>query len=509
MSQVRGRSVARNTLTVMLGTLGSRILGLVRQVVLVSLGFFPTALTDSFAIAFQISNLFRELLAEGALVNSFIPVYQQLSPEERPKLAASFSGALLAINMVLLGLGLTFAPQIVALLTADSPHVNLPQTIYLARLMMPFLTFISLSAIAMGLLNANEWFWESSFAPLAFNAVAILVMLLFPHSPLWLGLSATAGGAAQFLVQLPGLRRHRLIHSVTLRPHPKLGRVLLLMAPFTLTTGARQIFSVFLIRILSQFPVGANTAYLNSNTIFQLVLGLFAVSPALAVYPRMASRAAEGDWPGFGEFTLRALRLVLFFAAPISALLLILAPSVMAALYNWHSGYNVHRYLFSWQILTTFSLALIPWGLNAIMLRTFYVRQRSLEPLIVTAAAFGGDTVLYLHFYLIFGLYGMGLATTLTGWVSTALLAWLYHRQVPLGFPLRALASYGLQVLLAAAGAGLVVWGLARVLPRPGSFLPSLITLAVGGTAGLLVYGLLVAALGLPEWQDLRRRLKI
>ncbi|WP_309572406.1 lipid II flippase MurJ, partial [Deinococcus sp.] len=175
----------------MAGTLGSRVSGIVRQQII---NLFDTSLTDAFNVAVKVPNLLRELLAEGALVNSFIPIYKSLDTTERRRLAQSFSGVMIAVNLILMALGILAAPWIVGLLTAADSNIDRAVAVYMTQLVMPFLTLISLSAVAMGLLNADEHFRESSFAPVAFNLASIVALLLLPDTATWLAFGWLIGG---------------------------------------------------------------------------------------------------------------------------------------------------------------------------------------------------------------------------------------------------------------------------------------------------------------------------
>ena len=272
------KSLRANTIIVMLGTLGSRLSGIIRQLVLNNL--FSVTLLEAFNAAVTIPNLLRELLAEGALVNSFIPVYKTLDDAERRKLAQAFSGVLIGVNLLLMAAGILAAPYLVDLLLANSSNVDRELTVFMTRMVMPFLMLISLSAIAMGLLNADEHFRESSFAPVAFNIASIAALLLLPKQAEWLAFGWLLGGVAQLVVQLPALNRFGLLPTPALTRHPAVGRVVRQMAPFTLTAGARQILNVYVLRLLTDarmFDKGTQAGYFNAQALFTMVNGLFIV----------------------------------------------------------------------------------------------------------------------------------------------------------------------------------------------------------------------------------------
>jgi putative peptidoglycan lipid II flippase len=489
----------------MAGTLGSRLSGIVRQQII---NLFGSTLTDAFLVAVTVPNLLRELLAEGALVNSFIPVYKSLDIAGRRRLAQTFSGLLIAVNLILMALGILAAPWVVDLLLAANSNVDPALTIYMTQLVMPFLMLISLSAIAMGLLNADEHFRESSFAPVAFNLASIAALLLLPDTATWLAFGWLIGGVAQLLVQLPALRRFGLLPTPTLRGHPALGRVLRQMAPFTLTAGARQFLNVYVISLLTnaqQFAPGTRTGYANAEALFTMVNGLFVVSPALALFPRFSQHASERNWPEFRALTVQAIRTTTFLAAPMSALLVVLAPYAVS-LFNIDSDLDVSRFQAGTGILTGWALALLPWALVTILLRTFYARERTREAVTVSALGFVLEVGLYRLLVPPLGFLGFGLSTTLSGIVMAGALALLYRRA--LGFPTRAVAAHLARVVPLAGLAGVAAWLISLLMPEPGFIVPGVIGLAVAGGAGLAVYLAGALALRMPEVAGVLRRLK-
>ncbi len=499
------KSVGRNTLIVMAGTLGSRLSGIVRQQII---NLFGNTLLEAFLVAVRIPNLLRELLAEGALVNSFIPVYKTLDAAERKALASAFSGVLIAVNLVLMAVGILAAPWIVNLLLSGTSNVDRALAVYMTQLVMPFLMLISLSSIAMGLLNADEHFRESSFAPVAFNIASIIALLLLPDTATWLAFGWLIGGVAQLLVQLPALRRFGLLPTPALIRHPALGRVLRQMAPFTLTAGARQLLNVYVTRLLSDgtlFRQGTQGGYSNAEALFTMVNGLFVVSPALALLPRFSQHAAEKDWPAFRSLTAQAVRTTTFLAAPMSALLIALAPYAVS-LFNLRSNYDVPRFEAGSGILTGWALALVPWAIVTILLRTFYARERTREAVIISAIGFVLEVGLYRLLVPQLGLLGFGVSTTISGILMAGALALLYRRA--LGFPSRQIASHLARILPMAALAGALAWFISRLMPAPGFIFPGVLGLVVAGGVGLSAYLLLALALKMPEVSGVLRRLK-
>jgi len=499
------RSLRVNTLIVMAGTLGSRLSGIVRQQII---NLFGTTLTDAFLVAVTIPNLLRELLAEGALVNSFIPVYKTLEAAERRKLAQAFSGLLIAVNLILMALGILAAPWVVDLLLAANSNVDPALATYMTQLVMPFLMLISLSAVAMGLLNADEHFKESSFAPIAFNLASITALLLLPNTATWLAFGWLIGGLAQLVVQLPALARFGVLPTPALREHPALGRVLRQMAPFTLTAGARQFLNIYVLSLLTnaqQFPQGTRTGYGNAEALFTMANGLFVVSPVLALFPRFSQHAADRDWAAFRALTVQGLRTTTFFAAPMSALLVALAPYAVS-LFNLSRDFEAPKFAAGTGILTGWALALVPWAVVTVLLRTFYARERTREAVVVSAVGFVLEVGLYNLLVPRLGFVGFGLSTTVSGLLMAGALVLMYRRA--LGFPGREVAAHLARVVPLAALAGLAAWLVSRPLPDPGFIVPGLLGLTVAGGAGMGVYLAGALALRLPEVAGVLRRLR-
>ncbi|WP_229684714.1 murein biosynthesis integral membrane protein MurJ [Deinococcus roseus] len=501
----------KNTVILMLGTLFSRVLGLVRQMVI---NLFPVSVQDAFNVASKVPNLFRELLAEGALVNSFIPVYQGLAEPERKKLSEAFFGALIAINVFLVGLGIVFARPIVHLLVADGDNINIDLAVQITQLVMPFLMMMSFSASSMGILSARENFKAYSYAQVAFNVASILVLLVAPRTAFWLGFGWTFGGFVQFLVQSWPLFKMGLFPFPRLGWDPKLQTVLTRMAPFLISTSARQFLNLIVTRFITAFSGGTISGYQNAEVIFQLALGLFAVSPATALYPRLARHWNEQDQEGFTKLTVQGLRAVVFFAAPVSALLVALAPYAVS-IFNLHlptSPAEIQKFQAGSLILSTWALAIVPWGMIQFMARTFFVRGRTLDSLLITSGGAFLEVLLYsiLTRKDLLGLQGFGVSSFISGLLVLGVQLFLYRRQ--LGFPLRELLVFLVRVVPAALLAGLAAWFVGQAmgagLNHSGGILQGLAVLVTAGGVGGVVYLLLAFLLKVRELSSLLGRLR-
>src|SRR5690625_1876644 len=463
----RERSANRGALILMGGTLGSRLTGLLRNSLLTQL--FSAGVSDAFVTAFKVPNLFRELLAEGALTNSFVPAFSRLGREESSKLSAALLGVLLLVNGLLLVLAWLSAPWIANLLIGDPTLVDVELTTQLIRVVFPFLLTISLSALAMGLLNASEEFLAPAWAPVALNVVTVVMMLLFPGQAVLLALAHVLGGLAQLLVQLPSRIRLRLLPRGIRLWHPALGGVLLLMVPFAVTSGGRQVLNLVASNVITRIDSGAQTAFYNADLFLSLALGLFSISPALAYYSRL-SRLAPTAPERVAPTLLEGLKLITFLTVPAGVLLFLLAGPAVEVVFNWRSltaagGPADLRLPLSAVAAAPLGFAVFPMGLSNLLIRTFYIRDQVKVPVLVTLGTLTVQALLYVLLAPRFGLAGIAWAAVAATGLQVVVLLLLIERRVAYGLT-DLLGSVGRVLLAAAAGAAAVL--LVRVfLPGP------------------------------------------
>lgn len=502
------RSSRRGAFTLMGGTLASRVTGLVRNSLLAQ--FFPTAAVDAFVTAFKVPNLFRELLAEGALINSFVPVYKRLAPADAKRLSGAMLSLLALLNGVLLLVAYLAAPLLARLLIADAGHVDVELTTRLIRVVFPFLLAISLSALAMGLLNAEERFAAPAWAPVALNVVTAGLMAAFPGQAVALALAHVLGGAAQLAVQVPALVRAGLLPRPRLPWHPALTGIAVLMVPFAVTTSGRQVVNVVASNVVTGIDAGAQGAFYLADLFLSLGLGLFGVSPALAYYSRISAHAARGDDEAFAGSLAEGVRLIAFLAAPASAAIAVLAPQVVDVVYNWRSllGQPMDAALRAYTVQATapLGLAVFPLAVHALLVRTFYVRGRVGPPVAIALATLTLQGALYHALAGPFGVAGVGAAVAVAGWAQLALTAVFVARHER--FSVAAFTGHAARALAAAGLAAGAAYLAALVLPAPATWAGSLLELVVGGVAFVAVYAAAAALLGLPELAAARRLLR-
>ena len=314
-------SMVRHAVFMMAGTLISRVLGLAREVMVAAL-FGPSRAMDAFNVAYTLSNLARQLLAEGALSAAFVPVFSQALAKSREKALALARGTmtvLICASMFVVGLGIAGAPALVKFMAPGFDESNHVLAVELTRWMFPFLIVISLAALTLGALNSLGSFFVPAISPAFSNLVFIITAPFFAakFGVYGLALSVVCGGVAHFLTQwLYGFRMKAVIYPVKPDLHDEdLRKIMKLFLPYAAGLSLNQVNPI-ISRMLGSFLQEGSISVLNySNRILQLPLGLFVIAISQAVLPQLAR--AKDDYE-FTDTLRQAVRFALFVVLPAS-----------------------------------------------------------------------------------------------------------------------------------------------------------------------------------------------
>ena len=323
----------------------SRILGFVRDMVTaLFMGAGPGA--DAFFVAFRIPNLLRRLSAEGAFSAAFIPTYvetlQKDGSSEAARLARiTFTFAAIVLAVVTVA-GIIFSPWIVRVVAPgflDNPS-KFELTVHLNRIMFPYIFFISLVALAAGVLNSMGHFGAPAAAPVLLNIAMIASVAIFCTSfnvpPFYaLAWGVVAGGILQLLLQLPYL----VAVGVRLRPdfhfrHPALKKVGTLFVPAAFGGAVYQINVMVGTILASWLPAGGVSWLYYADRIVELPLGVFGIALGTAVLPSMSRQATNGDLTALSRSVSFALRLTAFFTIPAMVALILLREPILSVLFQ-------------------------------------------------------------------------------------------------------------------------------------------------------------------------------
>lgn len=492
----------RDVLIMAAATAASRLLGLARDVALAN-RFGTTAAYDAFLIAFFVPHFLRQLLAEGALSTAMVPVYSRLlGPEENPGEADRFASSVISWSILFfpaLGIvGIALAPYYVPFLASGFEADKLALTVQLTQWVFPFIGIIGWAALVMGVLNAHRRFFAASVSPVGFNVGMLLCILLVSphiHPPiLGVGIGVLLGGSLQLLVQLPSLSSVGFRFSFHLTPiHPRVRLLLQLMAPAVMTLAITEVNLLVDNKLASHLGDGGISALQYGMRLFQLPLGVLAVSVATALLPRFSATWARKDTASFYRLLDEGVVISALLLLPAMVGLLILGPDIVKLLFE-HGSFTADSTRQTARVLSYYAIGLVPYGWVYVFTRAAYARGRPLFPLAASALAAGVNIGLDLLLVASMREAGLALATSMAGIGNAALLGGvlLWKR----GVSRSVLHRMGWTVV-GCGGLFGVVWSVLRLLQGAS---PA-VTVLGSMTAGLLFYAVFVRVT--PLWQIL------
>ena len=508
------KSLLRTVGSISSATGVSRVLGLVRDQVQ-SYYFGAGLVTDAYLAAFRVPNLLRDLFAEGALSSAFVPTFtaerERRGAEAGWRLASRLIttlGLILGMLAVLIALG---APWIVKVYVAGFEPEKIELTTTMTRIVAPFLLFVALAAVAMGALNACGRFFLPALAPASFNLSAIVgVIVLWPllprlglHPGLALPIGAVVGGLAQFLVQIPALRREgfRFRPELALRD-PGLHRIARLMLPATFGLAATQI-NILVDTILASWYEGAITWLQLAFRLMQLPIGLFGVAIGTANLAAVSRDAARRDLPALKENLAAALRTAAVFTLPATAGLVALRGPIVQVLFE-HGRFDAASTAKTAAAVLCYAAGLYAYAVTKTQVPTFYALGETRTPVIASATAVGFKIAANFLFLALLprlgfdAFLGLALSTSLAAWINFSWLGVGLRKKIgPLGHGLT--ASFVKLLVLSAIMGGACAWihgALSAWLPGAG------LAAEIGRLAGAMLAGVLVLLAGL-GWVDL------
>lgn len=400
-------SLLRSLVSISGGTFVSRILGLVREIVLANV-FGANAATDAFLVAFRIPNFMRRLFAEGSFSTAFVPVFTEVketrSHAELKELVARTAGTLGGILLLVTALGVIGADWVTRGFAPGS--IEHPEkfalTTDLLRITFPFLMFVSLTALAGGVLNSFHKFALPALTPVILNLCMIAGALwLAPHFDIpimALGWAVFAAGIVQLLIQLPALRQLDLL--VWPRwgwRHPDVRRILTLMVPTLFGSSVAQINLLFDTLIASFLIVGSQTWLGYTDRLLEFPLGVFGVALGTVILPSLSRHHVGTDRAGFSRALDWGLRTTLLIAVPAMFALILLSGPIVATLFQ-HGRFTPHDVQMTSLSLSALAFGLPAFALVKVLAPAFYARQDTKTPVRAGVAALIANMVLNLIF---------------------------------------------------------------------------------------------------------------
>lgn len=408
---------------------------------------------DAYLLGFRIPNLTRDLFAEGALSSAFVPTFTSYLDQKKSQDAARLANLVGTVILVVVGsfvvLGSIFSPQIVLLLAPGYRAVpgKFQLAVHLTRVMFPFLVLISLSAQAMGVLNACNQFAVPATASTCFNisSVALGLLLGFGLGP-YIGISpiegmaygVVLGGLMQLLWQVPSLRRFGFGFRLDFAwNHPGLHQIFRLMIPAIVGNAAVQLNVMVNTNFASRIsdPIRGEDGPVSwlayAFRFMQLPLGLFGVSFASAILPSVSRSAASGNLDEFRRTVSRSAGTVLLMTVPSSVGLMLLGKPIIGAIFQGgrFEAYDTQQTAIA---LACYAIGLAGYASTKIFNPAFYALADAKTPMFVSmlsvAANFLFAEFLVTGFHL--GIAGLALSTSLVALSGCVLLFTILRRRL-------------------------------------------------------------------------------
>ncbi len=478
----------------------SRVLGLARELICAAL--FGAAAMDAFTVAFRIPNLLRDLFAEGALSTAFVTTFSKTIAREGDAAAWRLAHKVATLTLVVLGaiciVGMVFSPQLVALLAPGFDPAKAALTVRLTQIMFPFIVMVSMAALVMGVLNAKGVFGMPAMASSFFNLGSIAGGVTLgawfdpsfgPHALIGLAIGTLIGGALQFAVQLPSLRRLGYRYRPDFRWRDQgVNAILGLMGPSVIAASTTQFNVLVNSMFASTLGSGAIFSLAIAFRLMQLPLGLFGVALGTVTLPLLSRLVVSGHMAGFRTELARALRLMFLLTIPSTIGLMMLADPIMSVLYQ-HGKFGAHEASQAGGALRFYAIGLAGYAALKVLVNAFYALDRRKTPMLVSFLAVGLNLLFnwVFTFQLHWGHLGLAFSTGCVATCNFMVLYVLMYRQLH-GLELRrmcvllcktALAGAALALLCAASMHWLLSDWMTQSLARKAGVLVA--TIAGGG----------------------------
>ena len=493
-----------------LGTLSSRILGLVREILMAST-FGTEGVVSAFFVAFTVPNLFRRLFGEGALSAAFVPHFVHLRDDESPEAAARTTRAVGRWLVRWLGtislLGIGIASLLLNQEAFEGPGAV---TLLCLRILMPYVVGICLAALMMGVLNAQRNFTLPAFTPCILNLMWIAALLhvsaqqemVLEEKVLFISWTILAAGFVQFGAQAVAARKYLPKEASAVKHDPGLSVILQRMAPAAMGAAVTQV-NVLVDRLLA-FWVGdyGPAALTYSERLIYLPLGLFATALGTVLLPEFSSHVQKKDQASIDLVLNRSLRVLSFIMLPAAVGLAVLASPIITLVFE-RGAFDATSTLLTSRALLLYAPGLFVFSMAKVVVPVFHAHGDTRTPMRIGMFAVVVNLGLNLLFIAVFPEgwkhAGMAAGTVLSVLLQVTWLSRLIQK--------RHATIHGKEVFLSWARHGLAAVPMAftallveaRLAP-----LPLLLNVPLTITASALVYFVFTWVLRCPEWKDMK-----
>ena len=431
------KSLAKNTFILSSATFISRILGLLREIT-ISYIYGLGRITDSFFLSFMIPNLLRQLFAEGAFNNAFIPVFSNYMREEDKERRKDFLDAtftLLLFTLIIISvLGILLAPYLIKIF-APGFSKNIEQfkeTVFLLRILFPYIIFISLSSLLSGILNTYGNFLAPGLIPVWLNLSMILFAISFSHKIgiVALAIGVIVGGIFQFLSLILFVFKKNIRFSLNFNiKNSGVMQILSIMAPAAIAVFVNQINIVIDKAFASVLEIGSISALYYSNRLMQFPLGGRGITLSTVFFPLIAKYIASKEFDNFENSVSLGIRMGGFIMLPSAFMLFLFSPYIVSIIYQHGIFTSSDTYMTS-MALKYYTIGLFFYSGSNFLNRVFYSLKDSKTPMHIGVLSVILNIILDIILMHKMSYKGLALATSISGIFNFSLLLfYLYKRK--------------------------------------------------------------------------------
>jgi putative peptidoglycan lipid II flippase len=419
-------------------TMTSRILGMVREMVYANF-MGNTWVASAFALAFQVPNLFRRLLGEGALTAAFIPIFKNKEVQEGP--AEMWRSANVVISGLVTGAGVICLIAMLGISLVLKTVQLVPETELMLRLlllMFPYMVLVCLAAVLIGIANARGHFFVPALGAVMLNVIMISsVLLLAPRlggrldqQIFGLAIGVVLAGLAQALFQVPSLRREGF-HYRWISPwsDPTVREVVRKMVPGSIGVAAFQINVLTTQSFSFWFDPSIVSTFNYSVRLMELPQGIFGISLATYLLPTLAGLAAEKKLPEFRQTLSQGLNYLSFANLLAAAIALSLAVPIVRLLFQ-HGKFGPEATVRVASALACLAPGLLMFSMNNILARAFYALGDIKTPMKISVFCLLLNLALAIWLVRSYRESGLAVANTLSAGFNLALLTYALRRKI-------------------------------------------------------------------------------
>ena len=390
-------NVARAGAIMMISLILSRVLGLVRDAIIIG-KFGPNHFTDAYVQSFKIPDLLFFLIAGGALSSAFIPVFSEYLHTEREKEAWHiFSVVTTFMSILVVGFIIVawiFATPLSHMIAPGTDPEFIPYIVQMSRIVLPAQYAFFIGGIMFGTLYANQRFSVPGLGPNIYNIGIIVGALVLSSfvTPGQMGMSwgALIGAFAGNII-IPYLAMRQI--GVQFKPsldlkHPGVKRVFKLMLPVVLGLSLPGVYNLIMSAFGSYYGEGMVTYLDYSNKLMQAPLGIFGQSLAIAVFPALTQFFALKQMENYRNQLTYTMRTVIYLTIPVTVLMFVMAPQIVAAVYQ-HGKFTAADTAVTAECLRYFAIGITAWCLHPVLMRGFFAIQNTVTPIVLGTATTG------------------------------------------------------------------------------------------------------------------------